>query len=515
VPDLSHRPSRYATVAVVVVALGLAGYAQADVSVGGKSALQTAQRENAALRTQQAALETKLSAATSPSCADYPDQEAAQAVFDAHPADHAKWDGDHDGIACEQLKSAAVVAAAPGATQTCAAFGTQEDAQKVFDANPAAHPEWDGDGDKKACEQLKSAAPPVVRVAAKAAKPAAAPADPAPETTTPSGTVTIPTSEVPPVTPTPITAFTKAEIVGSTHHFGLYAATTEEYDNVEATMAKDTTIHGYFQGFDTDFRPERVQSSWQRGEIPMLTWESRPLNVSSDETPYSLANIVNGSWDAYLTKYAKDITALNLPLVIRFDHEMNGTWYRWSEGNSSFGNAPGSYIAAWRHIHDIFEANGANSLVIWDWAPNRVNPLDHWMPISDFYPGADYVDWVGMSGYLRKKSDTPTWQAVFGVTLDLLRETAPGKPILLSETGATETGGHKLAYIQDFFANLPLNTDVIGFMWFNYAVSEKGATNDWRITSTTAVTNAFREGLYATGFGRDRGKVPALVPAGS
>jgi len=120
-----------------------------------------------------------------------------------------------------------------------------------------------------------------------------------------------------------------------------------------------------------------------------------------------------------------------------------------------------------------------------------------------------------MSGYLRKKSDTPTWQAVFGVTLDLLRETAPGKPILLSETGATETGGHKLAYIQDFFANLPLNTDVIGFMWFNYAVSEKGATNDWRITSTTAVTNAFREGLYATGFGRDRGKVPALVPAGS
>lgn len=513
-PDLSHRPSRYATVAVAVVALAFAGYAQADVRFGPDTALTQAEKDKAALEAKVASLESKVASASGPSCATFPNQEAAQAVFVVNPSSHPTWDGDKDGIACEQLKPAATVVAATTDPKTCAAYGTQEEAQKVFDAEPGAHPDWDGDGDGKACEQLKPAAAPAP-TAKKSPSTSATTTPSAPAGSAPSGSTTLPQSETPPVTAAPITAFTKAEIVGSSHHFGLYDATTEEYDGIEKTLARDTTIHGYFQGFDTNFRPERVTSSWQRGEIPMLTWESRPLNDTADQSAYSLAKIADGSWDAYLTQYAQDITATGLPLIIRFDHEMNGTWYRWSEGNPDYGNAPGSYIAAWKHIHDIFEANGANQYAIWDWAPNRVNNTSGWMTIDNFYPGDDYVDWVGITGYLRSSRDVPTFSAVFDKSLAALRSVAPGKPILLSEVGATENGGHKVAYVNDFFANIGNNPDIVGFMWFNYAISEKGATNDWRITSTTAVTDAFRAGLYSSGFGRDAGKTPALVPAGS
>ena len=509
-PDLSHRPSRYATVVVAIFAFGIAGYANADVSIGGNAALTKEQRANASLRAERAALQVKLDAASGPTCASYPDLVAALAAFDAVPPARTGWDGDKDGVACEQLKSAAAVAAAapapapapaPGgaaSTQTCAAFATQEVAQKAFDASPSAHAGWDGDKDGVACEQLK---------------PTAVAAAPSKAISTPNGSRTAPRSETPPVTAAPITAFTKAEIVGSTHHFGLYTATNEEYKGLEATLARDTTIHGYFQGFDTDFLPAAVKSAWQGGEIPLLTWESRPLNSVADETPYSLANIANGSWDAYLTKYARDITATGLPLIIRFDHEMNGTWYRWSESNADFGNAPGSYIAAWQHVHDIFEANGANQYAIWNWSPNRVDNSSGWKTLDSFYPGDAYVDWVGMTGYLRAASDTPTFSSVYSKSLTALRAVAPNKPILLSEMGATETGGHKLGLVQDFFANIATNPDVIGFVWFHYAISKKGATNDWRISSTTAVTEAVRAGLYSSEFGREQGRTPYLVPA--
>ena len=42
------------------------------------------------------------------------------------------------------------------------------------------------------------------------------------------------------------------------------------------------------------------------------------------------------------------------PFFLRFDWEMNGFWFPWSEGVN--GNKPGEFVAAWRHVHDIFTA---------------------------------------------------------------------------------------------------------------------------------------------------------------
>ena len=51
-------------------------------------------------------------------------------------------------------------------------------------------------------------------------------------------------------------------------------------------------------------------------------------------------------------------------------------------GNSLNGNSPGDYVKMWRHVHDIFEAEGANQYVIWVWAPNIVNNLPAWAKSS-------------------------------------------------------------------------------------------------------------------------------------
>ncbi|MEV8213198.1 glycosyl hydrolase [Leifsonia sp. NPDC077715] len=317
----------------------------------------------------------------------------------------------------------------------------------------------------------------------------------------------------------PITAPARADLVNpSKRYFGMY---TEQapfnwatFDATSTKVGVSPNVVGYFSGWDENFRANAVTRAWQHGQLPMMTWESRPIDAGNDvvDAPaYSLPNIIRGDFDSYLHQYAKDIVATGLPLAIRLDHEMNGVWYPWAEtdgkGNSINGNNVGDYVTMWRHVHDIFQAEGANNLVMWVWAPNIVNnlPATHKAPgfLESLYPGDEYVDWVGLSGYLRppyKADNNFTFDYTFKASLDKLRSITK-KPIMLAEIGASETEGHKAAWINSFFEALakPENDDIIGFSWFNLAVTSyvEGvrATNDWRIDSRADSLSAFITGL--------------------
>lgn len=284
------------------------------------------------------------------------------------------------------------------------------------------------------------------------------------------------------------------------------------YDAAELKSGQDTTLTGYFQGWDGNFRPEGVQRTWAHGQLPIMTWESRPLAAGNNEPTdpnFTSAVILSGKYDDYLRQYAKDVIATGLPLGIRLNHEMNGTWYPWSDGINT--NQPGDYVKVWRHVHDIFEVEGANKYVIWIWAPNIVNKLYKARASLAFtesqFPGDGYVDWIGLSGYSRPAYSadyTPTFSFTYDKTLTQLRQVTH-KPILLAEVGASEIGGYKPAWVKDFFVGLnrPENSDIIGFTWFNLAittyVSGERVTNDWRIDSRGDSLANFKNGLATFG----------------
>ncbi|MBO3087881.1 glycoside hydrolase family 26 protein [Cellulomonas dongxiuzhuiae] len=301
-------------------------------------------------------------------------------------------------------------------------------------------------------------------------------------------------------------------------YFGLYTAQSpfswSEHDQVASTVGVQPDLAGYFQGWDTPFRADAVTRSWTKGALPMVTWESRPMEASNGESEapeYSLPRILDGAFDDYLRQYARDVTALGLPVAIRLNHEMNGSWYPWSElgvnGAQVNGNNRGDFVKVWRHVHDIFEAEGANEYAIWVWSPNIVNrlpklnqPLEY---TRSLYPGNEYVDWVGLSGYYRPPYDadqTPTFSWTFDRSLDQLRAITD-KPVLLTEIGASESGGNKAAWVTDLFDALaqPRNADVIGFAWFHHTVTTVSegqlVTNDWRITSREDSQQAFLDGI--------------------
>ncbi|MGY0005399.1 glycoside hydrolase family 26 protein [Micromonospora sp. I033] len=257
-----------------------------------------------------------------------------------------------------------------------------------------------------------------------------------------------------------------------------------------------------------------------RGMLPMLGWEPWDYRVDeaarkqkkltirqvdrvrSTQPHYRLSRIVSGDFDGYLRSWAEGVKSLGYPVAIRFAHEMNGDWYPWCE--KANGNRPGEYVQAWRHVHDLFERAGATN-VIWVWSPNA-----RWSKttanLADLYPGDDYVDWVGATGYYGTGVWSAYWSfdAIFGPTIAEIR-TFSRRPLVVTETGASGAGGRKAEWIRETFRTLPKHRDVIGLIWF-----EVDKELDWRIVSSPAASAAFAQSVAAPRY--DFRWSPDLVP---
>jgi beta-mannanase len=169
--------------------------------------------------------------------------------------------------------------------------------------------------------------------------------------------------------------------------------------------------------------------------------------------------------------------------MIRFAHEMNGHWYPWA--STVNGGSAKDYVAAWRHVHDVFAAHGVTN-VAWVWSPN-VNRYLKSVKLKPLYPGDAYVDIVGMVGYGTQRGET--FKTTFGSTISEIR-TFTSKPLLITETGAAEKPSNKPAWTASFFKALSVRHDVIGFVWFNQTKREA-----WRVTTSTAALNAYKRGV--------------------
>src|SRR5436190_3670193 len=100
------------------------------------------------------------------------------------------------------------------------------------------------------------------------------------------------------------------------------------------------------------------------GSIPFLSWGSQSMPFNVNDPNFQLADIINGSHDSYIRAFATKARDWGHPFFLRFDWEMNGNWFPW--GEQANGNSPGEYVAAWRHVHDIFTSLGATN-ASWVW----------------------------------------------------------------------------------------------------------------------------------------------------
>ncbi len=244
-------------------------------------------------------------------------------------------------------------------------------------------------------------------------------------------------------------------------------------DQIETATDKDFLIVSKYQSWgdaDSGFNKEWASELKDKGSIPMITWE--PWSTASGgakvQPDYQLQDIVNGNYDSYIVKYAKEIKDWNNPVLIRFAHEMNGNWYPW--GGEINGNKPEDYKAAWIHVYTIFADIGVKN-VTWVWSPNEPFSDQGFTYTSNFdayYPGDQYVDWVAFSGFNWGKVNAyQTWRSFSDIVEPAYTKLeAYNKPIMISEINTSTYGGDKIAWMNNMNFEILKYPKIKAVVWF-------------------------------------------------
>jgi mannan endo-1,4-beta-mannosidase len=239
-------------------------------------------------------------------------------------------------------------------------------------------------------------------------------------------------------------------------------------------VGKQPNLVGYYSGWREPFQIRFAEMVHAQGAVTI---------VQMDPTNASIPEIAAGGYDSYLRSYADSVRRFGQPVVIGFGHEMNAPWYSWGYGPTA---AP-TFVAAWRHIVTLFRGQGAGN-VTWLWTLQADEPGTG--PIASWWPGNQYVTWVGIDGYYYRPSDN--FASVFGKTITQVR-ILTGKPVLLSETAAGPQS-HQPAKIGDLFDGMR-HYGTLGLVWFDIAQDDGTYHQDWHIEDSPAAETAFRRGV--------------------
>lgn len=244
---------------------------------------------------------------------------------------------------------------------------------------------------------------------------------------------------------------------------------------ISATGVKPRIVV-YYSSWKEPFAVSFAQAAWDRGAYVLVQLEPNKV---------TLASIAAGGSDAYLRSYADAVVAFGHPVILSFGHEMNGAWYSWGNGHAS----PAAFVSAWRHIVQVFRAAGAAN-VTWLWTVSSIEGASS--SLSQWWPGAAWVSWVGVAGYFYQATDT--FGLVFGSTIADIR-TISSAPLLIAET-AVGTTSDRESQIDALFAGVS-EQGLAGVVWFDEAQHAGLYHQDWRLEDDPSALAGFTAAVAA------------------
>ena len=97
-------------------------------------------------------------------------------------------------------------------------------------------------------------------------------------------------------------------------------------------------------------------------------------------------NAGDGKYDRVVKKYCNWAKSVNRPIYLRIGYEFDGPHNELE---------PKEYVKAYRHIVDLIRKKGVDNIAF-VWHSYASKPYKNY-PLSAWYPGDDYVDWVAIS----------------------------------------------------------------------------------------------------------------------
>lgn len=308
--------------------------------------------------------------------------------------------------------------------------------------------------------------------------------------------------------------------------------------------------HGAFPGSDTgyedDTTPVRMQqyadavgkplswvyfsSEWNRsrafptatcewireaGAVPYVRLMLRSHYESNmAEEKFTGERILAGEFDDDLIAWAQGAKKYGAPIIAEYGVECNGYWFAWngrwlrdldSKQNDKAALRKGveRFVAIYRHIITLSRQAGATN-ISWVFHISAVDdPGETWNKFENYYPGDDYIDWIGVTVYgaqFPKDAGVYKFDKQFSPAYKRIQVMAPDKPVILSEMGCaagsktTPQAKWSREAVEDMLAGKW--PKLIGFCWWNsrfgYDDNPENDTN-LRVDDSPELQKAFFE----------------------
>jgi hypothetical protein len=270
--------------------------------------------------------------------------------------------------------------------------------------------------------------------------------------------------------------------------------------------------NNWFNGIH--FPNEAVTTIADQGVVPFIRMMPRSNWHGYGTDPvYRMQRFVDGDFDDDLRRWARAARDTNVPLMVEFGTEVNGDWFPWNGkwnggsetdeyGNPRLADGPERFRDAYRHIIDLFRAQGADNITWVFHADAESSPGADWNSMAAYYPGDDYVDWLGLSVY-GPQEPGEEWRA-FRPVMDRgyaeLSKVADEKPIGLLEFGAIQEDGNELKaeWIRDALETVAgkryPRLAAVSY-WASRWRNGDGSVSDMRLDSSEATQRAYRRAI--------------------
>lgn len=233
------------------------------------------------------------------------------------------------------------------------------------------------------------------------------------------------------------------------------------------------------------------ENGWEGNTEWLLeqAWSAQATPVANVEVMVPAAEIAAGVHDMAIIQWAMRVKTWiekgeGRSLLIAPLQEMNGDWV-------PYGMDPEGFKASYRRFIEIFQSVRIDETKVrWVFAPNAWSVWPY--RTTDYYPGDDVVDFVGVSVY-NFGSLAGRWTNVFDSGLGALNEIrgfAPHKPYLITQVGSSTAGGDRDAWLRDLFGVAAADPNVVGLMYFNFLKE-----TDWKIWDGTNLAAGWLDGM--------------------
>lgn len=205
---------------------------------------------------------------------------------------------------------------------------------------------------------------------------------------------------------------------------------------------------------DITFPKKNIETIWNSNAenriVPFVRLMARSSwkHANEEDPVYKLQRIVDGRFDAPLERWAGEARDLGIPLIIEFGTEANNAYHSWSGkhhgggrttryGNRNLPDGPERFRDAFRHIIDIFRRQRAKNVTWVFHADARPDPDEEWNQVKNYYPGDDYIDWIGISAYGQQTSDETfmTFEQLVNNIYPQIQEASANRPVAILEFG--------------------------------------------------------------------------------